>query len=1076
MSLDASIRPDVAEVLAGLKDFQRETVNYVFRRLYEDPDRVSRFLIADEVGLGKTLVARGVIARAVDHLWETIDRIDVVYICSNQDIARQNLDRLNITRDRKFQFTSRATLLPVTLHELRGNRLNFVAFTPGTSFRLRSRSGVVQERWVLYRLLREVWDVHDTTLQNVMRADVRKGNWRRWREWLDARETIDPGLAAAFHEELQARPNIREKYLAIASQIGSRKRKIPPELRGPRNKLIGRLRRLLARSSLTALEPDIVILDEFQRFRSLLEKDNPVALLARDLLDYPNVKVLLLSATPYKMYTLDWEQDEDHYSDFYRIVSFLFGDRGGEVAELEEAIRAYREEFLRIRKGSPPDLTKQKIAIRNILRKVMVRTERLAVSADRNGMLAEIDAGGDKVEPQDLEAFVHLDGIARVLEAGDQVEYWKSSAYPLNLMEEYKLKRRLEDALDRPAHPELAGRLANAQRLLLHWEDVRSYRSIDPSNARLRVLAERTIETGNWKLLWMPASLPYYQPGKAYRNVEGQGLTKSLVFSAWRVVPKVISVLMSYEVERRMLGERKPAFEYSELTRKRRPLLRFALSGGRLVGMPLFCLAYPCLTLARLVDPLELSAAMHGKKRPGIRSIVKAARERVEQLLDEASASVPSVDSDTVDERWYWAALGLLDRHHNAGLVGRWLGTDEEGFEWHEMLKSGPEADTASRFSDHVEAFIGFFDHPQPLGKRPKDLIEVLAHVALAGPAVSTLRALLRVTRPAEDGEIEAAMASAARAGLGFRTLFNQPAAISMIGRQYRKGAYWKKALSYSLDGNLQAVMDEYVHILHESLGLMGHDPGDSAKGIADALDTALSLRSPTLRFDEIVSKGEVFSLRRRGIRCRYALRFGEEKTEDLEGWTRAADLRIAFNSPFRPFVLATTSVGQEGLDFHQYCHRVVHWNLPSNPVDLEQREGRVHRYKGHVIRRNLALSYGFSAVEPRKGELVDPWQQLFEKAARERSPGTGDLVPFWIFEADQGLKIERLVPMLPLSRERGQLERLKRALVVYRSVIGQPRQQELLELISERLEPEEIERLSAQLAIDLSPPKNEEG
>ena len=38
--------------------------------------------------------------------------------------------------------------------------------------------------------------------------------------------------------------------------------------------------------------------------------------------------------------------------------------------------------------------------------------------------------------------------------------------------------------------------------------------------------------------------------------------------------------------------------------------------------------------------------------------------------------------------------------------------------------------------------------------------------------------------------------------------------------------------------------------------------------------------------------------------------------------------MREAFNSPFWPFVLATTSVGQEGLDFHQYCHAVVHFGL----------------------------------------------------------------------------------------------------------------------------------------------------
>ena len=44
-----------APALAGLKDFQRTTVEYVFQRLYGS-DSTSRFLVADEVGLGKTLV------------------------------------------------------------------------------------------------------------------------------------------------------------------------------------------------------------------------------------------------------------------------------------------------------------------------------------------------------------------------------------------------------------------------------------------------------------------------------------------------------------------------------------------------------------------------------------------------------------------------------------------------------------------------------------------------------------------------------------------------------------------------------------------------------------------------------------------------------------------------------------------------------------------------------------------------------------------------------------------------------------------------------------------------------------
>ena len=74
--------------------------------------------------------------------------------------------------------------------------------------------------------------------------------------------------------------------------------------------------------------------------------------------------------------------------------------------------------------------------------------------------------------------------------------------------------------------------------------------------------------------------------------------------------------------------------------------------------------------------------------------------------------------------------------------------------------------------------------------------------------------------------------------------------------------------------------------------------------------------------------------------RRRVAVRFGRDGTDDEKVLQRSSSVRAAFNSPFWPFVLVTTSVGQEGLDFHQYCHAVVHWNLPSNPVDLEQREG----------------------------------------------------------------------------------------------------------------------------------------
>ena len=98
-------------------------------------------------------------------------------------------------------------------------------------------------------------------------------------------------------------------------------------------------------------------------------------------------------------------------------------------------------------------------------------------------------------------------------------------------------------------------------------------------------------------------------------------------------------------------------------------------------------------------------------------------------------------------------------------------------------------------------------------------------------------------------------------------------------------------------------------------------------------------------------------------MRANFALRFGDDRTETDQTLKRGAAVRTSFNSPFRPFVLATTSVGQEGLDFHVYCHAVMHWNLPRNPVDLEQREGRVHRYKNHAVRHNLASAHRAAAL-----------------------------------------------------------------------------------------------------------------
>ena len=108
---------DVKAEMALLKDFQRRTVNHAFRRLYRRQHNSRRFLVADEVGLGKTMVARGIIAKAIEHLEEEgiVDRIDIVYVCSNAAIAQQNVNRLNVTGQQEYALATRLTLLPLEI-------------------------------------------------------------------------------------------------------------------------------------------------------------------------------------------------------------------------------------------------------------------------------------------------------------------------------------------------------------------------------------------------------------------------------------------------------------------------------------------------------------------------------------------------------------------------------------------------------------------------------------------------------------------------------------------------------------------------------------------------------------------------------------------------------------------------------------------------------------------------------------------------------------------------------------------------------------------------------------------------
>ncbi len=1077
-------KPDTARALSVLKDFQRQTVDYVYRRLYEEGAK--RFLIADEVGLGKTLVARGLIARAIDRLWEgehRIERIDVIYVCSNADIARQNINRLNVEPwggadvSRKAHAT-RLTLLPLHLGDLNASRVNFISFTPGTSFNLRSSGGIARERALIYWLLREGWGFGDRAgPKNLLQYYVtKKETWRDYYLKNVNMEDVNPGLTQGFLAALAKRPRLRRAFDELADRFGYYRKHVPDKDRETQGRFIGEVRQLLAETCCHALEPDIIILDEFQRFRDLLDGEDEAAELARTLFEYKDAKVLLLSATPYKAYTLYQEGNvDDHYTDFLRTMEFLF-DSKAETERLSRDLREYREALLDAGPERTGRLAAARERIEAVLRRVMVRTERLSSSQDRSGMLRE--TGGLRVRPgaDDLREFALVDAVARAIDVGEPLEYWKSAPYVLNTMDRtgYKIKKRFVETVEEPA-PDVAGTLAGKGRHLLRWSDIQTYQELVPPNARLRRLMADTVGRGAWKLLWIPPCIPYYRPDRGpYAEATGAPQSKHLVFSSWRIVPKVIAMLCSYDAERRMVGEDGERLGYARHAQARARLLEFPVTEGNPDRMANLVPFYPCWTLASRIDPLALAVAGAGDgKAPAYESVAERVRGEIERLVAPLLRGRRA--SGRGDQAWYWAALALLDMRYHQSAVEPWLASDDADIRWADMQEAQGEE---GQFAAHVEQFRSCARGAIGLGDPPDDLVDVLVQVALGSPAVTALRSLFRLYGNSERRRhAPLFLASAARVALGFRTLFNLSAVTDLLQELHSREDlhYWEAVLEYCEQGNLQAVLDEYVHVLRDSLGLTDKGAEKSLPQLAEEIETAVSIRTVNLDFDDVLvseDRTEV-DLETHSIRCRFALRFGDLRAEEERGYggyrTRKEQVRQAFNSPFWPFIVATTSVGQEGLDFHQYCMNVCHWNLPNNPVDLEQREGRVHRYKGHAIRHSIAARYGLKSPANGTVALSDLWAALFARARAEFAGEHSELVPYWVVPGAEH-KITRHVPTYPLSRDGERYERLKRAVAMYRLVFGQPRQEDLLAYIHSHWGELSDEDALTPRPIDLSP------
>ena len=1071
--------------------------------MFAEQDPAVRFLVADEVGLGKTHVARGVVAQVIDHLRRSGDvRQDIVYVCSNAAIARQNLRKLVPEGIKPIEGIERLTMLPLAnLNSGDGLQtdVNLLAITPGTSLQFGRSTGRFNERCLAYAFLRAIWGARVMTrvARRIFWYGVSAGDPDKRLRCKEKRYRIHiQGLLKEFEALLaeadrtrraDCRPALRTLFDDLAAGLRWQ-RTIPDNLQNDRNELISEVRRIMARVGIAKLQPDLVILDEFQRYKDLLRRDsrNFAIELSRRLLNYREpqsgraTRTLLLSATPYRMYTTGDGIDDNHFEDFFDTCSFLFKD--------SEKVARLRDHFSALRLALTSTDTESLVGAEGICRAigtelsaVMTRTERLASTPDRDGMLHEPDTPVE-VKPPDLRAYRHLGNLAEAVDHHEPTEYWKSAPYLLNFMEKYKLKEAVVRSAEDGRSPDIEW--LNPGPGLLNWDDVVAYGRVDPQNGRLRWLLSDLERHRAFELLWIPPSMRYYNAGSVYETPEAASFTKRLIFSGWRVVPKVISSLISFEAERHAFAERNHDYtaDYQRRGGQRLILRTSERTAGqarrgesvgdrRAAAMTTLLLIWPSPSLAELGDPRPQAL---GKCRLA-NEVLAEVTSRISDAIEPLVRGAPT--DGAVDRRWYWAAPLHLDYQGHTSITDRLLSEDDLSH-W-----QGDETDRG--LSAHVaEAKAMLAYGVDALGRPPDDLSEVLAELAVGGPAQCALRAISSVTGLSIADEFT--VLNAARVGNAFRSFFNAPEVTGLIvgissdesSAEEGGGRYWQNILRHSIDGNLQAVLDEHIHVVRDWLGYLRIEDDDrraqAAKDIAQHVAEALELRTSSLRVD-IPRQGQndhKIALYPRRMRTRFAVAFGDQTLDD-GGEARIESVSKAFNSPFWPFVLTSTSIGQEGLDFHLWCHAVVHWNLPTNPVDLEQREGRVHRYKSHAIRRNIAATLGSDLFAGQIVQDADLWNQLFALGTPSTLETDSGMVPYWVFHTGPA-RIERLVPVLPFSRDAAALPRLRKSLAAYRLAFGQPRQEELVEFLKADRSDDDLMQLASRLRIDLSPPKSD--
>jgi hypothetical protein len=996
--------------MSKAKDFQLATAKRIIEIFKSGQKRV---LLSDEVGLGKTIMARTVVEMAKSLPGVETDGVyRVVYVCSNQNIIQQNTRNLGIPKEDIMQIQdSRLSMQHLILQERKmlqeskrgiGLPQQLIPLTPSTSFSVTGGPGNAYERALIFAIIKDMeeFSSHKRRLSYLLKTSNKgQENWDVLvADYCKRVELCGEDYKNSIVKLLRENKVYSNSLESIKECIEGGNKEMP-------SWMINKLRIAFAQVSLNQLEPDLVIMDEFQRFSGLLNtsSDSEESMIAHEFFTNEHPYILLLSATPYKPFTTLEELNEancdEQYEDFLKLMRFLFKNDSAGIDSFHTVWEDYSNRLSHISSDAFDALVISKQKAEDKMYNVICRTERYSEGLIKTIPLEQMAITGD-----DILAYCQMQKLLQkaktVLERRKNrgghigvnpsynipIEYVKSSPYLLSFMQKYQEGKTVEEAFNGNDVPVVKN--SKSQRLLLKGGQIYNYKQIDPGNAKLSAIEDMLLKNHAERLLWVPASHPYYSIPQSNVFAQNQEFSKVLVFSAWEMVPRMLAVMLSYESERRNIMGAYKDDGITYITNRKVGMDRMKEEGGDL-------LEYPSHYLADLYDYRLFF-------RWEIDDIIHELQNRIQSDIEKLE--LPTQNSTSAE-----LLLTLIKK-----LEG-----------------------------EEVE-----------LRAVPQRAATTLAYMAIASPAVCMLR-ILRDSNKPDNADINYDSANAREVAESIVGLFNRRESSAAVELSTPKGLkYYEQVLYYCVMGNLQAVLDEYCHMI---------DEGSHSDLLVDKLNTTFISATPYRihTTDSYCKEGS------KPVPMRRSFAFDYAKVVQDKNIKHNGTLQQAFNSPFRPFVLATTSVGQEGLDFHWYTRKIVHWNLPSNPVDMEQREGRINRYKCLAIRRNIAKFFGDK----------HSWNEMFTDADNhwrvESSSDYSEMVPYWclpkeiIREHSEELEyIERLVPLYPMSIDEMRYRHLIDVLSLYRLTMGQPRQEELLQLLEGKVTKEQMH----ELLFDLSP------